>query len=146
RGGDGGGAGHLPAHPRRLLPDKRHRYGRRQRQMRRDGMDTDMLIGGAFEAGTEAEEKVLNPRTGEVILGMPEASAGQIERAVAAARKAFAGWSRTTPAERSGYLMKIAERIEAEAEGFARLEALNTGKPFGAALNDEIPAIVDCYR
>ena len=109
-------------------------------------METQMLIGGAFEAGTETAEKVLNPRTGEVIVEMPEANEGQIDRAVKAARAAFARWSRTTPAERSGYLLQIADRIESEAEDFARLEALNTGKPVTAALNDELPAIVDCYR
>ncbi len=109
-------------------------------------MDTKMLIGGGFEAGTETEETVLNPRTGEVIVKMPEASAEQIDRAVAAARKAFKSWSRTTPRERSNYLLRIANRVEAEAEAFAALEALNTGKPIGCALNDEIPAIVDCYR
>ena len=109
-------------------------------------MDTQMLIGNRFEAGTEAEEKIFNPRTGETILNLPEASSIQIEAAVNAAEKAFATWSRTTPAERSGYLLKIADRIEAEADGFAALEALNCGKPINAVRNDEIPAIVDCYR
>ncbi|MGB3897479.1 MAG: gamma-aminobutyraldehyde dehydrogenase [Mesorhizobium sp.] len=109
-------------------------------------MDTQMLIGSKFEAGTEAEEAVLNPKTGEAILDLPEASPAQIDAAVAAAEKAFATWSRTTPAERSGYLLKIADRIEAEAQGFAALEALNCGKPINAVLNDEIPAIVDCWR
>jgi len=109
-------------------------------------MDTQMLIGNRFEAGTEAEEKIYNPRTGETILNLPEASSIQIEAAVNAAEKAFATWSRTTPAERSGYLLKIADRIEAEADGFAALEALNCGKPINAVKNDEIPAIVDCYR
>ena len=108
--------------------------------------DTQMLIGNAFEAGTEGEEHILNPRTGETILRLPEAGQGQIDRAVAAARKAFGTWSRTTPGQRSNLLLKIADRIEAEAEEFARLESLNTGKPINAALNDEIPAIVDCYR
>lgn len=108
--------------------------------------DTQMLIGASFEAGTEGEEHILNPRTGETILRLPEASSSQIDRAVEAARKAFVGWSRTTPAERSNLLLKIADRIEREAEEFARLESLNTGKPINAALNDEIPAIVDCYR
>ena len=108
--------------------------------------DTQMLIGSSFEAGTEGEETILNPRTGETILKLPEAGQAQIDRAVAAARKAFATWSRTTPAQRSNLLLKIADRIEAEAEDFARLESLNTGKPINAALNDEIPAIVDCYR
>jgi aminobutyraldehyde dehydrogenase len=109
-------------------------------------METQMLIGSKFEAGTEAAEAVLNPRTGATILDMPEASQRQIDEAVAAAEKAFATWSRTTPAQRSTYLLQIADRIEAEAEGFAALEALNCGKPINAVLNDEIPAIVDCWR
>ena len=109
-------------------------------------IDTQLLIGDRFEAGTEAKERILNPRTGGLILELPEASTDQVDRAVAAARKAFEGWSRTTPAERSAVLLKIADRIEAEADGFAALEALNCGKPLGAMLGDEIPAIVDCWR
>jgi aminobutyraldehyde dehydrogenase len=109
-------------------------------------MQTEMLIGSKFEKGTETEEQILNPKTGETILGMPEASQAQIEAAVAAAEKAFATWSRTTPAQRSGHLLRIADRIEAEAKEFAALEALNCGKPINAVLNDEIPAIVDCWR
>ena len=64
-------------------------------------MDTQMLIGSKFERGTEQEEPILNPKTGETVLGMPEASQGQIEDAVAAAEKAFSSWSRTTPAQSS---------------------------------------------
>ncbi|MBL8579782.1 MAG: gamma-aminobutyraldehyde dehydrogenase [Mesorhizobium sp.] len=109
-------------------------------------MQTQMLIGAKFEAGTETAEAVLNPRTGATILDLPEASQAQIDAAIGAAEKAFATWSRTTPAQRSTYLLKIAEKIEAEAEEFAKLEALNCGKPVNAVLNDEIPAIVDCYR
>ncbi|MCO5063991.1 MAG: gamma-aminobutyraldehyde dehydrogenase [Rhizobiaceae bacterium] len=109
-------------------------------------MFNEMLIGSKFEAGTETEEPILNPKTGETIFHMPEASPAQIEAAVSAAEKAFASWSQTTPAQRSGYLLQIADRIEKEAEEFAKLEALNCGKPINAALNDEIPAIVDCYR
>jgi aminobutyraldehyde dehydrogenase len=109
-------------------------------------MQTQMLIGSKFEAGTETTEAVLNPRTGATILDLPEASQAQIDAAIGAAEKAFSTWSRTTPAQRSTYLLKIAERIEAEAEEFAKLEALNCGKPINAVLNDEIPAIVDCYR
>jgi aminobutyraldehyde dehydrogenase len=109
-------------------------------------MDTQMLIGSRFEKGTETEEPILNPKTGETVLGLPEASQAQIDAAVAAAEKAFATWSRTTPAQRSGYLLKIADRIETEAQEFSALEALNCGKPINAVLNDEIPAIVDCWR
>ena len=109
-------------------------------------MDTQLLINGEFAAGTETPETILNPRTGETILDLPEASADQIDAAARGAREAFEGWSRTTPAERSAALLRIANRIEAEAEDFGRLEALNCGKPVNAAIGDELPAIVDCYR
>ncbi len=109
-------------------------------------MQTSMLIGSRFETGTGDEELVLNPRTGDVIAKVPEASTAQVDAAVAAARKAFASWSRTTPAQRSALLLRIAADIEADAGAYAALEALNCGKPINAVLNDELPAIVDCYR
>ncbi len=109
-------------------------------------MNTEMLIGSKFVAGTEVAEQVLNPKTSGLILALPEASDSQIDAAVSAAKRAFPTWSRTTPSERSSYLLKIADAIEADAEGFAKLEALNCGKPINAVLNDELPAIVDCYR
>ncbi|SCW77479.1 gamma-aminobutyraldehyde dehydrogenase [Ancylobacter rudongensis] len=108
--------------------------------------DTEMLIGSAFVAGTETTETVLNPKTEETLIELPEASPDQIDAAVNAADKAFRTWSRTTPAERSYMLLKLADRIEAEAEAFATLEALNCGKPRHAVLNDEIPGVVDCFR
>ena len=43
-------------------------------------------------------------------------------------------------------MFKLADRIEAEAQSFAELEALNCGKPINAVKNDEMPAIVDCLR
>ena len=80
------------------------------------------------------------------ILNLPEASPAQIDAAVAAAEQAFADLVADDAGATLGYLLKIADRIEAEAEEFAKLEALNCGKPINAVLNDEIPAIVDCYR
>ncbi|MDR0810285.1 MAG: gamma-aminobutyraldehyde dehydrogenase [Gemmobacter sp.] len=109
-------------------------------------MDTALLIGAAFQAGQEADEPILNPRTGALILNVPEASTVQVDAAVAAARRAFDGWSRTSPGERAAALLRIADRVEAEADAFAALEALNCGKPINSARNDEIPAVVDCYR
>ena len=105
-----------------------------------------ILIGNSFEAGQEVSEMVLNPRNGSLIIEIPEASTAQVDRAVAAAKAAFSTWSRTTPAERSALLLRIADRVEAEADVFSALEALNCGKPINCALNDEIPAIVDCFR
>ncbi|MER2508558.1 MAG: gamma-aminobutyraldehyde dehydrogenase [Amaricoccus sp.] len=109
-------------------------------------MQTEMLIGGALVAGANPPETVLNPRTGAAIAEVPEATEAQVAAAVAAATGAFGAWSRSTPAERSGILYRIADRIEAEADGFAALEALNCGKPINAMRNDEIPAIADCWR
>ena len=109
-------------------------------------MQTQMLIGSKFEAGTETAETILNPKTEATILELPEASLDQVDAAIDAAATAFKSWSRTTPQQRSQYLLKIADAVEKDAESFAALEALNCGKPYNAVLNDEIPAIVDCYR
>src|SRR5688572_521495 len=109
-------------------------------------MDTMMLIGSKRVAGSGAPEAIVNPRTAETILDLPEASLDQVNAAVAAAEKGFRSWSRTTPVERSTLLLKLADRIEAEGEEFATLESINCGKPRYAVLRDEIPAVVDCFR
>ncbi len=109
-------------------------------------MQTKLFIDGQFVVGAGAEEEILNPATGALIAKIPSASKEQIDQAVAAATRAFKTWGRTTPAERSGMLLKLADRIEAEAEAFAKLESLNCGKPYPRALEDEIPAIADCFR
>jgi aminobutyraldehyde dehydrogenase len=105
-----------------------------------------MLIGGEFVAGESTPLDILNPATGEVLLKLPEASVEQVKQAVAAAEGAFEAWSQTTPKDRSLMLLKLADKIDAHAEEFARLESLNCGKPYLAVLNDEIPAISDCFR
>jgi aminobutyraldehyde dehydrogenase len=109
-------------------------------------MQTKMLIGGAFVAGEGAPEEILDPTTGERIATINEASADQLDAAVTAAAAAFPAWSRTTPAARSALLLQLADRIEAEAEAFARLESRNCGKPPARALEDELPPIIDCFR
>ncbi|MDX2004557.1 MAG: gamma-aminobutyraldehyde dehydrogenase [Meiothermus sp.] len=107
---------------------------------------TQQYIGGAFVAGEGAPYDILNPATGEVLARVNEASGEQVREAVAAADKAFGEWSQTTPQARSLMLLKLADKIEQHAEELARLESLNCGKPYTAVLNDEIPAIADCYR
>ena len=109
-------------------------------------LDTQMLIGSKFVDGTEAAEAVVNPKTEETIVRLPDASPAQVDSAVDAAARAFQSWSRTTPAERSGLLLKLADAIDADAEAFATLEALNCGKPRIRVLQDEIPAVSDCFR
>ena len=63
-----------------------------------------------------------------------------------AARRAFAGWSGATPAERSGALLALAGLVEEHAEELARLEALNAGKPLAAVADDELPVMADNLR
>src|SRR5688500_8660175 len=109
-------------------------------------MQAEMLIGPKFAKGKGATEPVVNPKTGAKILDLHEATPDQVDKAVAAAAKAFETWSHTTPAQRAALTMKLADRIEAEAQEFAELEALNCGKPINAVMNDEMPAIVDCLR
>jgi aminobutyraldehyde dehydrogenase len=109
-------------------------------------MDLNLLIGDKFVRGEAADEPVINPRTGTLIASFPQASAGQIDAAVAAAQKAFATWSRTTPGERSRHLFALADAIDRDADNLARIESLNTGKPFHAMRGDEMPSIADCFR
>ncbi len=109
-------------------------------------LSTQLLIDGQFVTGEGQAEPILNPANGEQIAAVPEASFEQVNRAVNGAQRAFAQWSRTTPASRSNLLLRLADLLERHAEEFAALESLNCGKPYLAVLNDELPAVVDCFR
>ena len=106
----------------------------------------DFLIGERFVTGEGPGETIIEPATGATIATIAEASPAQVDSALHAADAAFSGWSRTPPAERSAALLKIADAIESQAEAFAALESRNCGKPRIRVLEDEMPAIVDCFR
>lgn len=109
-------------------------------------LETKMLIGSDFVTGNDHPEAVINPKTEETVVTLPDASPEQVGDAVNAAALAFQTWSRTTPAERSALLLKLADAIDREAGEFATLEALNCGKPRIRVLQDEMPAVSDCFR
>jgi aminobutyraldehyde dehydrogenase len=109
-------------------------------------MQTKLLINGQMVAGSGAEETVVDPHSGETIVKAREASPEQVDAAVKAAAQAFKRWGQTTPQERSGLLLKLADHIEGNARAYAELESKNCGKPLARVLNDEMPAIVDCLR
>jgi aminobutyraldehyde dehydrogenase len=109
-------------------------------------MESGLLIGSALVQGGGEAVTVTNPATGGAIVAIPEATAGQVDAAVAAARRAFDTWSQTTPAERSLLLLRLAQRIEDDAAELARLESLNCGKPLARAAADELPAVADVFR
>nr|WP_314877194.1 gamma-aminobutyraldehyde dehydrogenase [uncultured Pseudomonas sp.] len=109
-------------------------------------MHTQMLINGQLVAGEGPTWTVLDPAAGTALAQISEASEAQVDCAVRAADSAFASWSQTSPKDRSLALLALADAIEQHGEELAGLESQNCGKPLAAALNDEIPAIVDVFR
>lgn len=109
-------------------------------------MQTQMLIAGRLVAGQGPQEDILDPATGARIAAVAEATPEQVNAAVAAAERAFGGWAATPPKDRAAALLRIADRLEGDAAGYATLESQNTGKPLTAMLADEIPAIADVFR
>ena len=109
-------------------------------------MNTKLLIGGRLVAGEGTADVVLDAASGAQIAAVPAASVQQVQGAVSAAEDAFDGWARTAPKDRAAALVRIAEEIEDDADGYAALESRNTGKPLAAARNDEMPSIVDVFR
>lgn len=107
---------------------------------------THLLIDGELVAGHGREEAIINPATGEVLTRVADASTEQVEHAIQAAQRAFAGWARTTPQQRASALLSIADAIEARADLLARLESLNCGKPLHLARQDDLTAAIDVFR
>jgi betaine-aldehyde dehydrogenase len=106
----------------------------------------NLIDSGSVAAADGATEPILNPSTGEVMAHAPLSGEEDVNRAVAAAGRAFAGWSTTTPGERATALLALADAIEANADELAELESDNAGKPISAFKNDEIPAMADQLR
>src|SRR3954451_5979544 len=73
--------------------------------------------------------EVVNSATEEVMATIPEGTAADVDRAVAAARKAFDGWSQTSVEERAKYLTRIQEGLEARTEEIATVVAQEVGMP-----------------
>lgn len=90
--------------------------------------------------------ETFNPATGEKLADCADASAADIERAVAAARAAFPAWSKTSVQERSNMLLKIADLVEANLERLAKIETMDNGKPIRETLNVDLPSVVDHFR
>ncbi|MCG7522183.1 gamma-aminobutyraldehyde dehydrogenase [Ruegeria sp. Ofav3-42] len=109
-------------------------------------MQTKMLINGELVEGSGEALPVLDPATGEEVARVPEASVDQIEAATRAAEEAFENYRLTTPAERAGHLLAIAEVIEENIEKLAELETLDVGKPWPMARDEEMPLTIDTFR
>jgi aldehyde dehydrogenase (NAD+) len=110
---------------------------------------TRLLIDGKWvDAASGKTFATMNPATGEEIARVAEADKADVDKAVAAARRAFdAGpWSKISAAERGNLLWKLADLVEQHKEELAALETLDNGKPIRDSLNADLPLTIACYR
>src|SRR4249920_3497204 len=88
----------------------------------------------------------LEPATGKPYSQVPDSDAHDVDLAVAAAEKAFRDWSKKAAAERSRFLLRVADLIDRDLEKFARAESVDTGKPLSLARSLDIPRAVANFR
>ncbi len=108
-----------------------------------------MLIDGRWvEAESGETFATLNPATGETLAQIPAGDRADVERAVRAARRAFesGAWPDMTASERGKLLWRLADLLEANADEFARLEALDNGKPITIARVADVALAIDLFR
>ena len=113
--------------PADLMPEV-EKFLQEPRKMLLDGEWVESVTGKMFEA--------IDPGTGEMLTEVPEASKEDVDRAVAAARKAVDDrrWASIPPARRGQILWTIADKLEAAKFELAQLEVLDQGKPMFMAL------------
>ncbi|MFH8476683.1 aldehyde dehydrogenase family protein [Streptomyces sp. NPDC018000] len=92
-----------------------------------------LFIGGEWTAPDHGHYEVINPATEEVVGLAPEASREQVYAAAAAAREAFATWSRTRPEERAAILDRAADLMQRDLVGNAALAQAESGATTGTA-------------
>jgi acyl-CoA reductase-like NAD-dependent aldehyde dehydrogenase len=105
-----------------------------------DGRFVDAVQGGRFTT--------VNPANGEPLAEMAAGTAEDIDRAVAAAKRAFksGAWSRMAPRQRMEVLYRFAALIEVHAESLAVLETLDMGKPIADVVSVDLPSVIDTIR
>lgn len=86
---------------------------------------------------SETTRHGINPATLEALPPVPNSTPKDVDAAVAAAKKAAAGWADTPLAERQQAVSKYADALAANAEAFAKMLVLEQGKPVG---DENIPA------
>jgi len=88
-----------------------------------------------------------NPATGETLAEVAEGDKADIDKAVAAARRAYEGkWSRLSARDRGRLMYKLAQLIEAKAPELAALETADNGKPIRESSYVDIPQVVENFE
>jgi len=108
-----------------------------------------MWIGGQESASTSGQTlDVRDPGDGKVIALVAAGDAPDIDRAVLAAQRAFqeSGWARLPANDRAVLLHRLADLVDRDREILAQIEALDVGKPLGAATTVDIPNVAQTLR
>jgi aldehyde dehydrogenase (NAD+) len=101
-----------------------------------------LFIDGSFDGGKDGDVfKTVNPATEEVLAEVASAGPEDVDRAVAAARRAFGTWSTLPGAERAKYLFRIARIIQERSRELAVLESLDNGKPIRESRDVDLPLV-----
>lgn len=106
-------------------------------------------IDGRFVPAASGKRfECINPATAGVLTDVARGGAEDIDRAVAAARRAFADgrWSRRTPAERKEVLLRLAALIRENLEELALLDTLDMGKPISETINVDVPGSAHFFQ
>ena len=104
--------------------------------------ETRNFIGGKFVVARKGKTfETINPATGEVLAEVTRSDSGDVDAAVAAARKAFKSgvWSRMAPRDRMDVLYRFAALIRENAGQFALIDTLDMGKPISEMVNIDVP-------
>jgi acyl-CoA reductase-like NAD-dependent aldehyde dehydrogenase len=112
-------------------------------------IETRLFIDGRFvDAAQGGRFTTVNPATGEPLAEMSAGTADDIDRAVAAARRAFKSgvWSKLAPRQRMDVLYRFAALVNEHAETLAVLETLDMGKPIADVVGGDLPAVIDTIR
>jgi aldehyde dehydrogenase len=104
-------------------------------------------IGGQWVAPESGEYfDNISPVDGMVFTRAARGNEKDIEKAVDAAHKAFPAWSKTSAAERSNILLKIAQIVEDNLEYLAIVETIDNGKAIRETRAADLPLVVDHFR
>ncbi|CAJ0552229.1 Ff.00g062080.m01.CDS01 [Fusarium sp. VM40] len=110
-------------------------------------LPTGLFINNTFEPATDNKTITIeNPSTGTPIGDVSSAQAADVDRAVAASKKAFSTWKTTAPAERRQLLLKLADLIEQNASDFASIEAVDAGLLYNLSLGLSVAQATETLR
>ena len=106
----------------------------------------NIIDGQAVPAADGRTTDLIDPTTGEVFATAALSGSEDVDRAYAAAARAFETWRDTIPGERQKALLAIADLFEEHAEELVAAESENCGKPIAVTMEEEIPPMIDQIR